>query len=129
MVPIPQFLDEREILRRRLAETEERARQAAARSAEEVVALRAALAKAEGALESAKLERARATVETMRHWRTHRREVEALREQQGELLDLVAELEGARRERDEALARVGALEAELEDLLPMKRGAVAEATS
>lgn len=125
MVPIPVFLDERDMLRRRLTETEERARQAAARSAEEAAALRAALAKAEEALETAKLERARAAVETMRHWRTHRREVELLREQQGELLDLVVELEATRRERDEALAAMGALEARLEEFVPLQRGGAA----
>ena len=127
LVPIPTFLDEREMLRRRLAELEARLRGVEQSSANEVKELRVALSRAESALEGSKLERARAAVETMKHWRSHRAEVEQLREDQAALLASLGELKQARlevatlrAERDAARAqaetlagRVAALEAQL----------------
>ncbi len=124
LVPIPTFLDEREMLRARLRELEERLHKLEASSADTIRELRAAVARAEGALEASKLERAKSAVETMKHWRQHRREVEKLRDDQGALMASVGDLgavrseaDAARRERDAALARVATLEAQLADAL------------
>ncbi len=127
LVPIPTFLDEREMLRTRLHELEGRLRGVEEASAGEVKELKLALARAESALENSKLERAKAAVETMKHWRTHRKEVEKLREDQAALLAAVSDLKQARieaatlrAERDAARAqaetlagRVATLEAQL----------------
>ena len=120
LVPIPTFLDEREMLRARLHELEERLRNVEAAASGEIRELKAALAKAESALEASKLERARSAVETMKHWRQHRKEVEKLRDDQsalmasvGDLRAVRAEADKLRAERDAAVARVAALEAQL----------------
>jgi hypothetical protein len=120
LVPIPTFLDEREMLRNRLHELEERLRNVEVANSAEIRELRASVARAEAALEGSKLERAKSAVETMKHWRQHRREVEKLRDDQGALMASVgdlravrAEAERYRQERDEALARVAVLEAQL----------------
>jgi chromosome segregation ATPase len=107
-------------LRARLHELEERLRNVEAATSGEIRELKAALAKAESALEASKLERARSAVETMKHWRQHRREVEKLRDDQGALMASVgdlravrAEADKLRAERDAATSRVAALEAQL----------------
>lgn len=120
LVPIPTFLDEREMLRARLHELEERLRNVESATGGEIRELKAALAKAESALEASKLERARSAVETMKHWRQHRREVEKLRDDQsalmasvGDLRTVRAEADKLRAERDAAISRVAQLEAQL----------------
>lgn len=120
LVPIPTFLDEREMLRARLRELEDRLRSVEAANGGEIRELKALLAKAESALEASKLERARSAVDTMKHWRQHRREVEKLRDDQaalmasvGDLRTVRADAERLRGERDAAVARVAALEAQL----------------
>ena len=98
LVPIPTFLDEREMLRNRLLELEDRLAGVEESSASEAKALKLALSKAESALEASKLERAKSAVETMRHWRQHRKEVEQLRADQAALLAAVSDLKAARQE-------------------------------
>jgi hypothetical protein len=98
LVPIPTFLDEREMLRNRLHELEDRLAGVEESSSSEAKALKLALAKAESALEASKLERAKSAVETMRHWRQHRKEVEQLRADQAALLAAVSDLKAARQE-------------------------------
>lgn len=98
LVPIPTFLDEREMLRNRLHELEDRLAGVEESTSSEAKALKLALAKAESALEASKLERAKSAVETMRHWRQHRKEVEQLRADQAALLAAVSDLKAARQE-------------------------------
>lgn len=132
LVPIPTFLDEREMLRARLQELEGKLHDVEENSSAEVKALKLALAKAESALEASKLERAKSAVETMRHWRQHRKEVEKLKDDQAALLAAVSDLKTARQEAAQLRVERDAARAQAEMLaarVAVLEGQLAQARS
>jgi hypothetical protein len=120
------------MLRARLQELEGKLHDVEENSSAEVKALKLALAKAESALEASKLERAKSAVETMRHWRQHRKEVEKLKDDQAALLAAVSDLKTARQEAAQLRVERDAARAQAEMLaarVAVLEGQLAQARS